>query len=194
MKVTRHRKKGVGESRPRHQEIRRNHRRGRCVPGDSSRGNLRPARRFRLGQIDATAHARRLRAPDRRADSARRCRHHRHAAVRTADQHDVPVLCAVPAHDGGAEHRLRPQAGPFARQRNRCPCRRNAAAGAHDPIRKNANPISCPAASVSVWHWRVRWPSGRSCCCSTNRWGALDKKSCARRCNWSWWKSSSASA
>ncbi len=43
------------------------------------------------------------------------------------------------------------------------------------------------------WPWPVRWPSGRSCCCSTSRW-ARWTRSCARRCNWNWWRSSSASA
>ena len=33
------------------------------------------------------------------------------AAVRAGREHDVPVVCAVPAHDGRAERRLRPQAG-----------------------------------------------------------------------------------
>ena len=32
----------------------------------------------------------------------------RGAALRAAGQHDVPVLRAVPAHDGGGQHRLRP--------------------------------------------------------------------------------------
>jgi putrescine transport system ATP-binding protein len=38
--------------------------------------------------------------------------HGRRPALRAAGQHDVPVLRAVPAHDGGAERRLRPEAGP----------------------------------------------------------------------------------
>jgi hypothetical protein len=53
----------------------------------------------------------------------RRRRHHRHAALRAADQHDVPVLRPVPAHDRGAEHRLRPQAGWPAQGGDRCPTR-----------------------------------------------------------------------
>ena len=43
----------------------------------------------------------------------------RPAALRAADQHDVPVLCAVPAHDRGAEHRLRPEAGRHGQGRDR---------------------------------------------------------------------------
>jgi iron(III) transport system ATP-binding protein len=28
---------------------------------------------------------------------------------------------------------------------------------------------SCLAANSSAWHWPVRWPPGRSCCCWTSR-------------------------
>ena len=42
--------------------------------------------------------------------------------------------------------------------------------------RRRASPTSCPAASGSAWRWPARWPSGRSCCCSTSRSAALDKK------------------
>ena len=45
--------------------------------------------------------------------------HRAAAAVQAAGQHGVPELCAVPAHDGGAEHRLRPgDAGQAARPRS----------------------------------------------------------------------------
>ena len=39
-------------------------------------------------------------------DSARRPRHRRHSAGEAPHPHRVPELRAVPAHDGGAEHRL----------------------------------------------------------------------------------------
>ena len=48
---------------------------------------------------------------DGRQHLPRRPGHGGHPALRAARQHDVPVLCAVPAHDGGEEHRLRPGAG-----------------------------------------------------------------------------------
>ena len=54
-------------------------------------------------------------------------------------------------------------------------------------------PHQLSAASVSAWHWPVPWPSARNCCCSMSRWAPWTR-SCARRCNWSWWKTSSASA
>jgi putrescine transport system ATP-binding protein len=41
--------------------------------------------------------------------------HGRHPALRAAGEHDVPVLRAVPAHDGGEERRLRPGAGALPR-------------------------------------------------------------------------------
>ena len=37
--------------------------------------------------------------------------------LRAPGEHDVPVLRAVPAHDGRAERRLRPEAGSHARRR-----------------------------------------------------------------------------
>ena len=43
-------------------------------------------------------------------DRDRRPGHDRHPALRAADQHDVPVLRAVPAHDGREERRLRAEA------------------------------------------------------------------------------------
>ena len=56
----------------------------------------------------------------------RRRRHDRHPAVRAAGQHDVPVVRAVPAHDGGAERRVRPEAGRPAEARDRDARRRHA--------------------------------------------------------------------
>ena len=44
-------------------------------------------------------------------------------------------------------------------------------------------------ASANAWPWPVPWPSVRNCCCSTNPWAPWTR-SCARRCNWSRWKSS----
>ncbi len=49
----------------------------------------------------------------------------------------------------------------------------------------SASRISCPAVSVSVWPWPVRWPKSPSCCCSTSRW-ARWTRNCVRRCNWKW--------
>ena len=62
--------------------------------------------------------------PDAGPHPDRRRRHGRRAALSPAGQHDVPVLCALPAYDGGGECRLRPEAGgraaaPSARRASR---------------------------------------------------------------------------
>ena len=100
---------------------------------------LLPARRLGLRQVDAAAHARGLRDADRGPDLDRRPGHGRHAALRAADQHDVPVLRALPAHDGGEERRLRPDARRDEARRGARPRRRDAedgAARAASPQRK----------------------------------------------------------
>ncbi|SUX61659.1 putrescine transporter ATP-binding subunit [Citrobacter amalonaticus] len=57
----------------------------------------------------------------------------------------------------------------------------------------NANRISFPAVSVSVWRWREAWQNGLNFCCSTNRW-AHWIKSCVTVCSSKWSISLSASA
>ena len=123
----------------------------------------------------------------------RRRGHHRHAALRTADQHDVPVLRAVSAHDRGAEHRLRPQAGQAAQGRNRGPRGRDAEAGADEPVRQAqaAPAVRRPASARGTGP--LTGENDPSCCCSTSQW-AHWTRNCVRRCSWNWWKSSSASA
>ncbi len=71
--------------------------------------------------------------------------------------------------------------------------RRHAHAGADDPVRQAqaASVVRWPASACGPGPFR--WPSVRSCCCSTNRW-ARWIKSCVRKCSWSWSRSSSASA
>ena len=51
------------------------------------------------------------------------------SALSAAGQHDVPELCAVPASDGRGQHRVRPQAGRPAADRDRGARRRDAGAG-----------------------------------------------------------------
>ena len=63
---------------------------------------------------------------DLRRDLHRRPGHGRHAALRAAGEHDVPVVRAVPAHERGAERRLRPRAGKAAARRDRRARRRDA--------------------------------------------------------------------
>ena len=141
---------------------------------------LRAARPVRLRQDDAAAHARRLRGADLRPHPARRPGSARHPALPAAGQHDVPVLRAVPAHDGREQHRLRPQAGRHAEARDRDARRRDAEAGQARRSSPSASRTSSPAASASAWRWPARSPSGRRCCCSTSR-SARSTRSCARK-------------
>ena len=109
----------------------------------------------------------------------------RGAALSAAGQHDVPVLRAVPAHDGRAEHRLRPEAGEPAARRDRPAGRGDAGPGAADRSSPGASRTSSPAARSSGWRWRAPSSRSRRCCCSTSRW-ARSTASCARRRSSSW--------
>ena len=87
--------------------------------------DLRAARLLGLRQDDAAAHARRLRDADLGPHPARWPGPGRPAALRAADEHDVPELRAVPAPDGVGQHRLRPEARrPAARPRSPSASRR----------------------------------------------------------------------
>ena len=83
--------------------------RWRSTSASSSRCSARPAAASRrCCACSPASTSRRGPHPARRPGSAR------HPALPAAGQHDVPVLRAVPAHDGRAQHRLRPQAGRHA--------------------------------------------------------------------------------
>ena len=117
-----------------------------------------------------------------------------HPALRAADQHDVPVLRALPAHDGGEERRLRaaPRRHEAAR---RCATGSPTSCGwcKLERARRGASRTSSRAASGSGWRWRGAWSSGRSSCCSTSR-SARSTRSCARRPSSSWSRSRRRSA
>ena len=51
-------------------------------------------------------------------DRDQRRGHHLPAAQPAQRRHGVPVLCAVPQHDGGGEHRLRPEGGQATGRRD----------------------------------------------------------------------------
>ncbi len=176
--------RSVGEAlhrlRERHQAFWRLHRRQRPVAGDLREGVLRAARRVGLREVDAAEDARRLRRADVGPHPARRPGPARHPALPAAGQHDVPVLCAVPAHDGRGQHRLRPQAGRHAQGRHRRARRRDAASWSSCSSSPSASRTSFPAASASASRSPAPSPSGRRCCCSTSR-SARSTRSCARR-------------
>ena len=139
-----------------------------------------PPGRIGLRQDDPAAHAGGLRDADLRADLHRRHRHGPDPALRAADQHDVPVLCPVPAYDCGAERRLRPEAGRR--------CRRAEIAervgDMLDMVQLTDYAKRKPHQLSGGQRQRVAlarsWSSSPSCCCSTSRW-ARSTRSCARR-------------
>ena len=142
---------------------------------------LRDARPVGLGQDHRAADDRRLRAADRRRGAPRRPRRHPRRAVRPRRQHGLPGLRAVPAHDGAAERRLRPdgQEGRQARAPASGPTRRWPRCGSRASA--SGDPASSPAASGSGWRSPAPWSTGPGCCCSTSR-SAPSTSSCASRC------------
>jgi energy-coupling factor transporter ATP-binding protein EcfA2 len=71
--------------------------------------------------------------------------------------HRVPELCAVPAHDGGAERGLRAGDAPGLPTPNARRAWPHAGPGAPAGPGHSATRASCRAASASVWRWRARW-------------------------------------
>ena len=90
-------------------------------------------------------------------------RRHRRRSQRSRRRDGFSKLCALPAHDGGPEHGLRPEdrqdpEGP--RFASGCWTRRNCL---------TCNPIwiasrrTCPADNASEWRWAARSCAGRTC-------------------------------
>ena len=71
-------------------------------------------------------------------------------------RHGLPVLRALPQHDGGAERRLRAEGRRRAAGRHRRARRRDAAADRAARARRPLSRSSSPAASSSAWRWRAR--------------------------------------
>ena len=117
-------------------------------------------------------------------DPDRRPGRHRPAPEPAQCRHGVPVLCAVPQHDGGRERRLRPQGRQAAGGGDRGAGRGDAEARSSCRTWAAAIPTSSPAASSSAWRWPARSPSSRRCCCWTSRCRRSTPRSasrCARR-------------
>ena len=98
------------------------------------------------------------------------------AAVRPRREHGLPGLRAVPAHDGRGQRRVRAD-GPQGRPRPsgpRASPRRSGWSGSRGT--RSAGRASSRAASASGWRSPGRSSTGRGCCCSTSRSGALDLK------------------
>ena len=79
----------------------------------------RAARPVGLRQVHAAAHDRRARGHHQGPVLHRRRERHRHAAGQARRRHGVPELCALPASDGEAEHRVLDVAGACAPRRVR---------------------------------------------------------------------------
>ena len=81
--------------------------RRRAGPGDRRRRVHDPGRAVRLGEVDRAADGRRARGRHRGCDHDRRAGRQRRRAARPRHRDGLPVLRAVPAHDGRREHGLR---------------------------------------------------------------------------------------
>ena len=107
--------------------------------------------------------------PDRGASAHRRRGHGRRAALSPADQHGVPALGAVSAHDGGRERRVRPRGRAAAAARDPRAGRPGAGAGRArrvraaqaEPVVRRADAARRPGARAGE--------AARRCCCSTSR-------------------------
>ena len=92
------------------------------------------------------------------------------AALSTSDQHDVPILRAVSAHDGRTECRFRAQAGQSASAEiaRRVEEMLNLVKLSEFARRK---PHQLSGGQNSVLRWRARWSKSRRCCYWMSRSG-----------------------
>ena len=98
------------------------------------------------------------------------------AARPARHRHGVPVLRALSAHDGGAEHRV--PAAQARRRPGRSAASRSSARRPSSSSRRcsTASRASSPAASSSAWRWAAPWCAIRRPSCSTSRSSNLDAK------------------
>ena len=108
--------------------------RGRRVPG--------AARALRLRQDHGAAHGRGLEFGHLGPHPDRRARRHPRAAEIPRRGDGLPVLRALPAHDGRREHRLSAEAARRAAGRARC---RRARGRGQGPSRRLPRPLPAPA-------------------------------------------------
>ena len=156
--------------------LRRGRRGRRRRPRHRRRRVLHDARALGLGQDDAAADDRGLRAARRRDDRAGRRRRDARAALRAQRQHRLPGLRAVPAHERARERRVRPARAarrargappPRARPRSRwCACR----------VSARASRSSSRAASASASRSPARSSTSREVLLLDEPLGALDLK------------------
>ena len=160
-------------------------RRGRGPEGHRPRGRggrvPGAGRPLGLRQVHPAQHHRRPRDDHRGRDPHRRPPGQRAASQGPRHRHGVPVLRALPEHDGRAEHHLRH--GDARRAQGRA--RQGGAARSRRCCRSascwTASPASSPAASASASPWAGRWCATPSSSCSTSRC-PISTPSCASRC------------
>ena len=151
---------------------------GRCCRQSQRRGRgsrvLRPARPFRLRQD----HLLRMIAGSEQLIRRILLDGEDITAMKTqspADQPDVPVLRAVPAHVGLCQCRHGLEMGVMARSPSSGD-RTKLWPWCSSPARPGASRISLRRPEAARWFWRARWcSSDRSCCCWMNPWARSTK-------------------
>ena len=118
---------------------------------------LLAARSLGLRQVDDAADDERVRASRPRRAAHRRRGHGRRSALSPADQHGVPALGAVSAHDGRRQCRVRPRGRAAAAARDPRARRPGAGAGRARRTSRSASRASSPAGRCSASRWRARW-------------------------------------
>ena len=174
------------EFRERHQDLRQeqNARRQRHLAVHRGRQAGHAARAFGLRQDDDAADDRRAGDGDVGPDPDRRRRRHAAAGDRPRRVDGVPVLRAVPAHDGERERRIRPALLGLRQEGSRPTAPAPGSSSSASPASATACPASFRAASSSASPSPARWCSSRRCCSSTSRSPTSTPSSaamCARR-------------
>ena len=158
------------ELQRRHQAVRRLHRGRRHRPRRSAEGEF-----FTLlgpsgcGKTTTLRMVAGFEEPTDGPGADRRRRPGRPAALQAPDQHRLPELRALPAHERRRERRLRPEAQEGRQGRDRQARRRRSSSASASPPRPTASPRSSRAASSSASRWRGPWSTCPRCCCSTSR-------------------------
>ena len=145
---------GHGDAGQDQQAVRQRFSRGpRPRPGDRRRRVPGAGRPVRLRQDHRAADGRRAGGHQHRRDEDRRPGGQHALAEGPGHRDGVPVLRAVPAHDGGRQHRLRPEDPEDGQGRDRPP---GAEGRGHARARDRcwtASPSSSPAVSGSGSPW-----------------------------------------
>ena len=152
-----------------------------AFPSTSRRRVHRPARTFRLRQVDPAQCHRRPARRRRGADLDQRKERHLGGAQGSRHRHGVPVLCALSPHERAREHVLRPEDGEDAEARDREARRPGRPSFCRSCLSSTGARTSSPAASASVSPSAARWCAMPPCSCSTSR-SPTSMRNCATSC------------